>query len=92
MKKHKTGQIAIVLTASPVKVLEQNPHRLTIELQNQEALASIFTRWGGDGTPRSYMRYDPSMSRILDLAPTEELWAYSDTAGAILTVMITDGE
>jgi hypothetical protein len=90
IRNHKTGQFAIVLSTVPQKVLERDMTRVVIELQNQEVSATIYTRWGGNGIARSYLRSDPSMSRLLDQrAPTEELWAYSDIDGAILTVAIT---
>ena len=89
MKTHRTACLAIVLSDIPTKVLERDPYRKILRIQNQEATATSYIRYGGDGVQRSYLRYDPSMNELLDqYAPTEEIWAYSNIPGAILTVMM----
>ncbi len=79
---------AVMLTTSPQKIRQANPLLIGNILQNQEATANIFVRSGGDGTARSYLKLAPMGDLMQDiLPPQEELWAYSDTAGAVLTIM-----
>jgi hypothetical protein len=85
-------QQAIVLSTLPQKILDRDFQRAAMTFQNQEAAATIYRRFGGDGTARSYMAYPPNgfATEIKDqFCPPDELWAYSDVAGAILTLEIT---
>lgn len=79
---------AVLLTATPQKIREANSNRSGLIVQNQEAAAIVFLRSGGDGPARSYLKFKPDGDMMQDiLAPTQELWAYSDTAGAVLTLV-----
>lgn len=82
-----TSHDAFVLSTTPKKIQEKDSHRVVHNLQNQEAVANIRIRYGGDGTYRSYFEMVAGTTRIQDVsAPPEELWAFSNVDGAILTV------
>lgn len=79
---------AVVLTTSPQCIRRENPLVIGNILQNQDGAANIFVRSGGDGTARSYLKLMPLGDVMQDiLPPQEELWAYSDVSGAILTIV-----
>lgn len=79
---------AVYLTTTPKKIREANGNRIGLIVQNQESSAQIFLRSGGDGPVKSYLRFQPDGDMMQDvLAPSMELWAYSDTSGAALTVV-----
>lgn len=79
---------AVILTTTPRKIRQQNPLLIGQILQNQEAAANIYIRSGGDGTPRSYLEMAPKGGMMQDILPPQgELWAYSDTGGAVLTIV-----
>jgi hypothetical protein len=85
-------QQAVVLTTDPQKILDRDPQRAAISFQNQENVAVIYRRFGGDGTPRSYFAYPPAAyaTEIKDqFCPPDELWAFATVNGAILTLEIT---
>lgn len=83
-----TNHDAIHLTDTPRKVLHRDDRRVGLTLQNQESAANIFVRTGGDGAQRSYLKLSPSGNFHQDiLSPNQELWAYSDVGGAVLTVI-----
>lgn len=87
VESHYTSQEAFVLTLLPQKILEKNDNRIVQNLQNQEGAAIIYYRYGGDGVARSYWTMVPGTTEVQDrAAPLEELWAYSDTDGAIFTI------
>lgn len=83
---------AIVLSASRQQILAKDMQRVAITFQNQEAAANIYRRFSGDGTPRSYLLFVPGAIQVMDLwTPTDEIWAYTDTPGAIFTIeVVTD--
>lgn len=79
---------AVLLTTAPQKIREENGNRIGLIVQNQEDAAVILLRSGGSGPARSYLKFKPDGDMTQDyLAPTQELWAYSDTAGAVLTLV-----
>ena len=79
---------AISLTATPTKIIEANANRTGLIVQNNESSAIIYMRSGGDGPSRSYLKFNPSGDMMQDiLAPSGELWAYSDISGAVLTLV-----
>lgn len=78
----------VFLTTTPTKIREANDNRSGLIVQNQEDTATIYLRSGGDGNARSYLKFAPLGDMMQDvLAPTAELWAYSDTNGAVLTLV-----
>lgn len=79
---------AFSLSTTPFKIIEANTNRTGLIVQNNEASAIIYMRSGGDGPLRSYLKFNPSGDMMQDvLAPSGELWAYSDTSGAVLTLV-----
>lgn len=84
-----TEQDAVVLSLVPTKYYQKDLTRRKQFLQNNEAVAKIFFRYGGDGTPRSYSTlYAAGGEYGQDqFCSPEELWLYSDTNGAILTII-----
>ncbi len=79
---------SVVLGISPKKIRQGNPLLIGLILQNQEGSANIYVRSGGDGAPRSYLLLAPLGDLLQDILPPQsELWADSDTDGAILTIM-----
>lgn len=79
---------AVVLGLAPKLIMARNEKRIGLILQDQEAAAVILVRSGGDGAARSYLKFKPDGSFHENILPsTEELWAYSDVDGAILTVV-----
>lgn len=77
----------VFLTTTPTKIREGNNNRIGLIVQNQESAAIIYLRSGGDGPARSYLKFNPLGDMMQDvLAPSAELWAYSDTDGAVLTL------
>lgn len=90
MLNRSTNQQAISLSTDPQKIMAADPSRVVQTLQNQEAAAYIYYRYGGDGTARSYIRMVPGTTEVQDQhAPLEELWAYSNVDGALLTIKTT---
>jgi len=86
--KVKTIHYAIPLTTSPRQILPEDLSKVAEVLQNQDNLAFIYVRWGGDGIAQSYMRLDPGWNFVQDAMPsTEEMWAYSNVDGTTLTVV-----
>lgn len=82
------NHIAVTLTASPVMIQSRDLQRIGIIVQNQEATANIFLRSGGDGAARSYLKFKPDGAFHENILPSnQELWAYSDVAGAVLTLI-----
>jgi hypothetical protein len=83
---------AIVLGTAPAQIKAKDLTRVVMTLQNQDPAAIIYRRFGGDGTPRSYLQMVPGATEVKDQhCPQEELWAYSNVAGTILTIeTITD--
>lgn len=79
---------AVVLTTTPQKIYKEDAKRCGLILQNQESIANIYIRSGGNGVERSFICLPPSGSLMEDiLPPQDELWAYSNVDGAILTAV-----
>ena len=77
---------AVRLSTAPQLIKDENLQMIGSIIQNQEAVANIFVRSGGDGSARSYLRLSPGGDMMQDiLPPQDEVWAYSDVAGAMLT-------
>ncbi len=91
-KNASSDAIVLGLLANRQQVLQKDKTRVTLKLQNQNAAAVIYRRFSGDGTPLSYLQMAPNTTEIMDFnCPPNDLWAYSDTNGAVLTVeIITD--
>jgi hypothetical protein len=91
-KNASSDAIVLGLYAARAQVMQRDNTRITLKLQNQNAAAVIYRRFSGDGTPLSYLAMAPQTTEIMDFnCPPNDLWAYSDTAGAVLTVeVITD--
>ena len=88
MLKVKTIHFAVPLTTKPQQILPEELSLVARTLQNQDALAIIYVRWGGDGIQQSYLRLDPGWNDTQDVMPsTEEMWAYSNVDGTLLTVV-----
>lgn len=83
---NRTIPDAILLSTTPKKIKQANINLIGQTMQNQESTANIFVRCGGDGAPRSYLKLQPMGDMQNDiLPPQDEVWAYSDVEGAILT-------
>lgn len=84
----RTIHEAVVLTTVPKRIYKEDAQRCGLILQNQEPVANIYIRSGGNGVERSFICLPPSGSLMEDiLPPHDELWIYSNVDGAILTVV-----
>lgn len=87
MQKTRVLADAVRLSDTPQRIRPENQMVVGSILQNQEDTAVIYVRSGGDGAARSYLALKPDGALVQDiLPPQDELWAYSDTDGAILTL------
>lgn len=78
---------AVVLTTSPQRIRRENSYVIGSTMQNRDRTASIYLRSGGDGAALSYIELLPLGDSKEDiLPPQEELWAYSDVDGTVLTI------
>lgn len=88
MRTNRSSHHAVELTAAPLKRFERNQNRIGLKVQNQEASAIIYYRSGGNGHARSFIAISAGQMLTVDInASTEELWLYSNTNGAVATVV-----
>lgn len=79
---------AVSLTTAPKMIQARDIQRIGLIVQNRDATAEIYLRSGGDGAPLSYLRFQPGGDMMQDiLPPTQELWAYANVDGTVLTVV-----
>lgn len=90
MPIYNTQSYAVVLGLTPLKIFGKDLQRRKVLFQDQDPTAIIYRKFSGDGVALSYVRMVPGDTNGIDLyCPPDEIWAYSNVAGTVITVEIT---
>lgn len=78
----------VVVGLSSVSVLaEPDEYRNLLQFRNPSATANIYLEYGRAATTNSILRLAPGAMVVLDaVVPQSEIFAISDTAGAVLAL------